>query len=140
MRRTSDRIRHAISFEAIALLVVTPLGAWGFRLPLHEVAIVTIVSATIATFWNYVYNIGFDHAMLRLRGDVRKAVRHRIIHAVLFELGLLAVLAPYIAWQLEVGLWQAVIMDAAFAGFYLIYAFVFNWVYDVVFPIPQTLT
>jgi uncharacterized membrane protein len=27
-------------------------------------------------------------------------------------------------------------MDAAFAGFYLIYAFCFNWAYDVIFPLP----
>ncbi len=29
-------------------------------------------------------------------------------------------------------------MDIAMATFYLIYAFVFNWVYDQVFPIPNT--
>ena len=28
-------------------------------------------------------------------------------------------------------------MDLGFAGFYLVYAFVFNWAYDVVFPIPE---
>ena len=27
-------------------------------------------------------------------------------------------------------------MDVAFALFYLIYAFIFNWIYDLVFPIP----
>ena len=26
-------------------------------------------------------------------------------------------------------------MDVAFAGFFLVYAFVFNWAYDVVFPV-----
>ncbi|MEJ6479011.1 MAG: putative membrane protein [Paracoccaceae bacterium] len=137
MRTTRDRIRHVISFEVVGLILVTPLGAWGFGMPLHEIAVVTLVSATIATLWNYVYNVWFDRAMLRLRGDVRKTIVHRVLHAVLFELGLLTVLAPYIAWQLGVGLWQAVIMDVSFSAFYLVYTFAFNWIYDVVFPVPD---
>jgi uncharacterized membrane protein len=137
MRTTRDRIRHAISFEVIGLILVTPLGAWGFGMPLHAIAVVTLVSATIATLWNYVYNIWFDRAMLRLRGDVRKTIVHRLLYAVLFELGLLTVLAPYIAWRLGVGLWQAVIMGVSFSVFYLIYTFAFNWIYDVVFPVPD---
>ena len=27
-------------------------------------------------------------------------------------------------------------MDIAISGFFLVYAFVFNWAYDVVFPMP----
>lgn len=28
-------------------------------------------------------------------------------------------------------------MDVSFALFYLVYAFVFNWAYDWIFPIPH---
>ncbi|MFD2737976.1 PACE efflux transporter [Sulfitobacter aestuarii] len=138
MRTTRDRIRHALSFEILALLIVTPLGAWLFHLPLHEMGVVTIVSATIATLWNYLYNILFDHAMLRLRGDLRKTVGIRILHAVTFEAGLLLVLMPFIAWYLGISLIEAFLIDVGFALFYLIYAFCFNWLYDVIFPIPQS--
>lgn len=136
MRNTADRIRHAISFEIIALIFVTPLGAWGFEQPIHEIGVVAVVSATIAMAWNYVYNIGFDHAMLRQRGDTRKTLSIRLIHAVLFELGLLTVLAPFIAWYLGVSLLTALVIDVSFSAFYLVYAFVFNWAYDVIFPVP----
>lgn len=86
--------------------------------------------------WNYAYNLGFDHALLRLRKSVRKTIPMRILHAALFEAGLLLLLVPFIAGYLNVSIWQALIMDVALAGFYLFYAFVFNWGYDVIFPIP----
>lgn len=62
----------------------------------------------------------------------------RVIHAVIFELGILIVLMPFIAWYLNVSLLQAFTMDISFAAFYMVYAFVFNWGYDQVFPIAQT--
>lgn len=137
MRTTSDRIRHAVSFEILALAIVVPLGAFVFSLTLADIGVVSVGSATIAMLWNYVYNIGFDHAMQRIAGGTLKSVPVRVLHAVLFEAGLLLVLAPFIAWYLGVGLWHAVVMDIAFALFYVVYAFVFNWGYDRAFPIPE---
>jgi len=138
MRDTKDRIRHALSFEIIALMLVTPLGAWAFDLPFNHIGIVALASATIATGWNYLYNLMFDHAMLRIAGHVRKTIALRILHALLFEGGLLLILLPFIAWYLSVSLIEAFLMDVAFAAFYLVYAFVYNWLYDLVFPVPET--
>lgn len=136
MRDTKDRIRHALSFEIIALLLVIPLGAWGFDLPLDHVGVVAVVSATIATGWNYLYNLMFDHALLRIAGHVRKTIALRILHALLFEGGLLVILLPFIAWYLGVSLIDAFLMDVSFTAFYLVYTFAFNWLYDLVFPVP----
>jgi len=136
MRKTSDRIRHAISFEIIGLALITPLGAFVFNQPMHAIGILGIVAATIATVWNFVYNIGFDHAMLRLRGSVQKSLPIRVLHAFLFEFGLLAALLPIVAWYLHLSLWEAFLMDISFALFYLVYAFLFNLAYDRVFPVP----
>lgn len=136
MRTTKDRLRHALSFEIIALFIVIPLGAWIFSRPLGDIGIVSVVSATIATGWNYLYNLMFDHALLRMTGQVKKSVSLRVFHAVLFEVGLLLVLLPFIAWYLQVSVLEAFLMDISFAAFYLVYAFIFNWLYDVVFPVP----
>ncbi|WP_311950986.1 PACE efflux transporter [Halomonas piscis] len=136
MRTVKDRIRHAISFEIVGLLLVIPLGTWLFDKPMNDIGVVAVVGATIATCWNYLYNLGFDHAMKRLRGDVRKTVPIRVFHAVLFEIGLLAALLPFIAWYLDMTVWHAFQMDISFSLFYVVYAFVFNWVYDVIFPVP----
>lgn len=137
MRTTGDRIRHAISFEIIGLVLITPLGAWAFGMSMHDIGVVGVAGATIATLWNYIYNLGFDHAMKRVRGSTRKTAPIRVAHAVLFEGGLLVVLMPLFAWYLGIGLWQAFLMDVSFAVFYMVYAFVFNWAYDRLFPLPE---
>ena len=138
MRTNRDRIRHALWFEVIGLILITPLGALAFSMPLHDIGIISAGSATIAMLWNYGFNYGFDRVMLRLSGSTSKTIMIRVLHAILFELGLLVMLMPLIAWYLGVSLWQALIMDVSFALFYMGYAFVFNLAYDHLFPIPET--
>ncbi|MCK0138987.1 PACE efflux transporter [Aliiroseovarius sp. F47248L] len=137
MRTNRDRIRHAISFEIIGILLAIPLGSLGFGMHAGDIGVVTIAAATIATVWNYFYNILFDRAMLRIKGKVIKNMFERVVHSVLFELGLLIATLPLIALYLGVSLWQALLMDLAFVLFYLVYAFIFNFVYDLVFPVSD---
>jgi uncharacterized membrane protein len=137
MRTTRDRIRHALSFEIIGLVLVTPLGAWAFSMPMHDIGVVGFGGATIATAWNYIYNLGFDRIMQRTRGTTAKTTPIRVLHTVLFEAGLLIILMPLVALYLGISLWQAFVLDVAFAVFYMVYAFVFNWTYDRVFPLPE---
>ena len=138
MRTRKDRIRHALLFELIALAIITPFGGSVFEVSTLDFGVVAVVSTTTAMLWNYVFNLGFDHAMLRYRGTVRKSVAIRVLHAVAVEFGLLVLLVPFIAWYLAVPLWTAFVMDVTIAGFYLVYAFAFNWLYDTVFPLPET--
>lgn len=137
MRSVSDRIRHTISFEILGLLLVTPLGAWVFGLPMFEMGVVGGGSAAVAALWNYFYNWGFDHVLQGLKGSTRKDTLARVLHAVLFEVGLMALLMPLVAWYLQIDLWSAFVMDAALAGFYMGYAYVFNLAYDRLFPLPE---
>ncbi|MEO9297483.1 PACE efflux transporter [Devosia alba] len=136
MRTARDRIRHTILFEIFGLLLVTPLGALAFAMPLQDIGVIGIGGATLAMLWNYIYNYGFDRLMQRWRGTTLKTLPLRVLHAILFELGLLLALLPLIAWYLGITLWQALVMDIAFALFYMVYAFVFNLAYDRVYPIP----
>ena len=140
MRNTADRIRHAISFEIIGIALATPLAAFAFHLPGGDSAVIVVIGATIAMVWNYVYNLGFDHAMVRLRGGTEKTTPIRLLHALLFELGLLLFMLPAIALYLQISVWEALVMDIALALFYMGYAFVFNWAYDRVFPLPEWKT
>ncbi|MEQ8374823.1 MAG: PACE efflux transporter [Roseibium aggregatum] len=137
MRSPLDRLRQALSFEIIALVLAVPLGTVAFGVPMHDVGVVGVVSATIATLWNVVYNFVFDVTYKRLTGETLKTLIVRIIHSIFFEIGLLIVLMPFIAWYLGVSLWQALVMDLFFVAFYLVYAFAFNWVYDKLFPLPE---
>ena len=46
----------------------------------------------------------------------------------------MVIFLPIIAWWMGIGLLEALIVDVAFVVFYLIYAFVFTWCYDTIFP------
>lgn len=136
MRSFPDRVRHTVLFEVLGLALVIPGGAMLFNLPATHMGVIGVGSATVATLWNFVYNLGFDHAMLRLVGHTRKSLALRVLHALLFEGGLLVLLLPPMAWYLGMGLWQTFVMDLAIVVFYVVYAFLFNLAYDRVFPIP----
>ena len=60
------------------------------------------------------------------------------MHAICFELGLLAVFLPLTAWYLDISLWQALLLDLGFMLFYLLYGYFYHWAYDVLFPAPAS--
>ncbi len=134
MRRTADRIRQAVSFEVIGLVIVTPLFAWMFDHPMGDMGLLALIGATAATIWNYIFNLCFDHVLHWRRGDSRKTMPLRVVHAVLFEVTLLIILLPLFAWWLDVSLAVALVMEFSFAAFYVVYAFAFTWAYDTLFP------
>ena len=136
MRTVKDRIRHTLGFEIIGLIIFVPLASWLFGFDIQSIGLIAVAASVIATLWNYFYNLLFDHSMLKLRGNVHKTVPLRMLHAFLFEGGLLLLFLPIIAWHLGISLWQAFLMDITMATFYLVHAFVYNWIYDNVFPIP----
>jgi len=140
MRSLPDRIRHAILFEIIGLALVTPLGALAFGQPMLDIGVLGAIIAVVATLWNLAYNYLFDLMLKHARGNTARGAAMRVFHAVLFEVGLLAVLMPLIAAYLGISLWQALMMDISFALFYMAYAFVFNWTYDRLFPLAEWQT
>ncbi|MBB1490416.1 MULTISPECIES: PACE efflux transporter [unclassified Paracoccus (in: a-proteobacteria)] len=137
MRTTADRIRHAILFEVIGLIFLIGGGALLTGFDVQALGVIGVVSSLVATAWVFVYNWMFDRAMLRLRGSVVKTHPIRALHALLFELGLLVILLPFIAWMLGGTLWQAFLFDIGIVIFYLIYGYAFNWAYDRIFPLPE---
>jgi len=91
-------------FEAVALAIFIPGSTALFDQPLESMGVIGIASATIATLWNFVYNVGFDRAMLSLRGTLHKTLAIRVAHTFLFEAGLVLMLIPMIAWYLGLSL------------------------------------
>ena len=138
MRSTKDRIRHALGFEIIGLLIFTPLATLVFGYELHSMGVIAIGASITATLWNYLYNILFDRALLKVRGSVQKTLPIRVLHALLFEGGLLILFMPFIAWYLGITLWQAFLMDIAMTVFYVVYGFFYNLAYDKIYPVATS--
>ena len=103
---------------------------------LQSTALAAATSA-VAVLWNAVFNHLFERWEAR-RGRSGRSLGVRMAHALGFEGGLALLLVPLIAWWLDVGLWQALVMDLALLLFFLVYTFVFNWAFDAVFGLPAS--
>jgi len=134
MRTVKDRIRQALSFEIIGLLIFVPLASFAFGFDAGKTGVLGAIGATIATIWNYLFNLAFDHSLKRLTGTTRKSLKARVLHAIAFELTLMLVFLPVIAWWMAISLLEALLVDLGFVVFYLLYTFVFTWCYDTLFP------
>lgn len=137
MRSVADRIRHAVCFEVIGVLIVGPLASWLFDAEMIRVGALAVALSLVATSWNYVYNVWFDHAMRRLRGRVRKTLSERVLHAFIFEFGMLLLTLPPVMWWLDRGVIQALNMSLSLMVFYLFYTYIYNLAYDWMFPVPE---
>ncbi|MFT8896056.1 MAG: PACE efflux transporter [Acetobacter sp.] len=134
MRSGADRLRHTVLFECLALAIVIPCGSMLFGVQASDMGVIGVGSAVTAALWNYGYNLFFDRTMVRLTGSTRKSIPVRLLHTLLFEIGLQLVLLPAIALYLGISLMQAFSLNMAIALFYLAYAFLFNIAYDSIFP------
>lgn len=126
----TERIFQAIGFELLAILICTPLLAWIMDKPLLDMGVVTLLIAALALAWNVVFNRFFDRALMRM--NVEHTAWVRVIHALLFEGGLIVMGVPLIAWWLSVSVWQAFLLDIGVLLFFLPYTYVYHWGYDVV--------
>ena len=126
----TERICQAIGFELLAILICTPLLAWIMDKPMLDMGAVTMALAALALAWNVVFNGLFDRVLQRW--SIAHNAWTRVVHALLFEGGLVAVGVPLIAWWLNVSLLQAFVMDIGVLLFFLPYTYVYHWSYDVV--------
>lgn len=134
MRSTQERIKHAITFEIIGLfLLIVGMGQFGYNMA--HIGLLGFFFSLLATFWNYFFNIGFDHFMIKTYKTLQKTFWLRITHSLLFEAGLLVISLPVIAWSFNISLWEAFIMDISLVVFYVIYAYLFNLAYDKIYPV-----
>lgn len=136
MRTGADRLRHTLGFEVLGMMISVPLFSLLTGQPVDHLGPLAIGLSLLATGWNYLYNLLVDHWMLRQLGRLEKRLIERVLHALLFELGLLLVVLPLTALWLGISLWQALWLDIGFSLFFVLYAFGYNLAYDRLFPLP----
>ena len=129
-RSVKERFFHAVVFEVLAVAICAPLGAWLLDYSLAHMGLLTLMISLIAMAWNMVFNSIFDDAQRRL-GFTRNLAA-RAVHSVLFEIGLILAVVPLAAWWLDIGLWEAFVLDIGIVLFFLPYTFAFNLTYDQV--------
>jgi uncharacterized membrane protein len=127
-KSVKERFFHALGFEVLALAICAPLGAWLLGYSLAHMGALTLMISLIAMVWNMAFNALFDRAQRRM--GFERTLAARVIHAMLFELGLVLTVVPLAAWWLGIGLWEAFLLDIVIVLFFLPYTFAFNWTYD----------
>ena len=137
MRTGADRLRHTLGFEGLGLMISIPLFSLLTGQPVDHLGPLAIGLSLLATGWNYLYNLMVDHWMVRQLGRLEKRLFERVLHALLFELGLLLVALPLTALWLGISLWQALWLDIGFSLFFVLYAFGYNLADDHLFPPPR---
>ncbi|KFK92832.1 MULTISPECIES: multidrug/biocide efflux PACE transporter [unclassified Serratia (in: enterobacteria)] len=123
-----ERIVHAVSFEAIAIAICAPIGAWLLDRSLLQMGSLTIMLSTVAMLWNMAYNIVFDR--LWPTGRVKRNLKVRVFHALGFEGGFIVIGLPLVALVMNMSLAQAFMLEIGFFLFFLPYTLCYNWVYD----------
>ena len=131
------RVVYVTLYEGIAIVVAgAGLAAMSGQGLAHSGAL-AVMTSVVAVAWNVVFNHAFE--WWESRQSVRgRSVKRRIAHAIGFEGGLALLLVPLIAWWLDIGLWDALVMDLALLLFFLVYTFAFNWAFDKVFGLPRS--
>lgn len=128
VRTTTERVLHAVIFEVVAnVLVFIILIIWSSAAPAQS-ALLTVASSTLAMGWNYLFNLMFDS--VQRRTGFKKDWKIRCLHAVIFEAGLLLVLIPFAAWWLDITLLAALKLECGLVLFFLVYAYLFNLIWD----------
>ncbi|MGO1121061.1 PACE efflux transporter [Rhodovibrionaceae bacterium A322] len=124
-----ERVLHMVLFEGVALLLFVPLAMFATG---EGAALMTGLSVTlslIAMVWNFVYNWGFDAVFGYDR--LSRTLMMRLAHGLLFEVGMICTSLPLLMYVLKEDFWTVLALDVGAIVFFLIYAVIFNWVYDV---------
>ncbi len=131
------RVLQAALYESIAIAVVTPTLALVFSHPPGSAFALSAVMSSIALAWNYIFNSLFERWEARQTVKGRSPAR-RFAHGIGFEGGLAIILAPVMAYWLDITLWAALVADFGLLLFFFVYTVGFTWAFDRIFGLPQS--
>lgn len=135
MRPALRKVIYAVSFETLGVAVASAGLLAMSDASVGQSVSLSVVTATVALCWSYIYNSLFEawEARQTVRG---RSFARRSAHALIFEGGLVLILVPVMAWWLRVGLLEALIYEAGLIVLFIAYTYVFTWGFDRVFGLP----
>ena len=135
-----ERILHAVLFEFGALLVSSIVVKLVSHNADNQTAFtVAIVLACMAICLNFLFNFMFDKIFTGKRQE--RGWAFRLFHTTAFEAFLLLFTVPMVAYIVNLTWLQAFVADMAMTFAVMVYAFVFNWIYDhtrLKFVVPES--
>lgn len=129
-RSAKERLFHACLFELLGVVFATPLAMWLTGKSMLSMASLSAIISGVAMAWNMIFNWFFDR--LQLRYGFHRNVWIRMLHSCCFEIGLIIMVVPLVAWWVDTTLWHALVVDIGLVLFFLPYSFFYNLCYDLV--------
>ena len=131
------KIVYAISFEALGTLLASVALLLMSEASAGSSFMLSVLTATIALSWSFVFNTGFEawEARQPVKG---RSLRRRTAHALLFEGGLVLICIPVMAWWLQVGYLEALVYEAGLIALFIFYTYAFTWGFDRIFGLPES--
>lgn len=127
---SKKRIIHALSYEVILLVIIALALSFIFEVPMEVTGVLGIAMAVTSVFWNMVFNYYFEK--YEQRKKLKRTVGVRILHAIGFEGGLMLATIPMVAYAMNLGILEAILLDLSLTLCILVYTFIFQWCYDTV--------
>lgn len=141
MKTTFQRIINITGYQIGSLGAIIPVVSLITGHGFSTLGLLTVFITTFCTCWNYLFSYWFD-LHLDAKGRVHeRTVKDRMFHALGLEVGIIWFTTPVIAWWLDIGLVEAIVMDLGLIIAYLVYTFVYNWMFDkYVMPVLSVKT
>lgn len=137
MQGIKRRVVYLTLFEGLGILITGTSFATVASSGADRAGAAAVLTSLVAVAWNAVYNWLFERWEVRQTKRGRSPLR-RVMHAVGFEGGLVIFLVPMIALTLRVPLVEAFVMDIGLTVFFLVYAYIFNLIFDAIFGLPAS--
>nr|WP_298251149.1 PACE efflux transporter [uncultured Halomonas sp.] len=135
MQGIKRRVTYVVFYELITLLIISTAFSFFSGKDAGHSTTLGVVTVMLAIVWNTVYNTLFEMWEKTRQARGRSLVR-RIIHAIGFEVGFVAITLPLFAWWLEMTLLDAFMLDAGLTLFFMFFTFFYNWAFDKIFGLP----
>ncbi|WP_336938478.1 PACE efflux transporter [Acinetobacter modestus] len=138
MQGTKRRVTYVFFYEVFSFFICAMVLAVLSDTSISHTGPLSILIAMIAVTINYFYNHVFE-MWEKKQISKKRTVMRRVVHAIGFQIVLVMILIPLIAWWMQISLIKAFLLDFSLMVLIPCYTFVYNYLFDHIFGLPSHL-
>ncbi|ENW98376.1 MAG: PACE efflux transporter [Acinetobacter sp.] len=138
MQGTKRRVTYVFFYEVFSFFICAMVLAVLSDTSISHTGPLSILIAVIAVTINYFYNHVFE-MWEKKQISKKRTVMRRVVHAIGFQIVLVMILIPLIAWWMQISLIKAFLLDFSLMVLIPCYTFVYNYLFDHIFGLPSHL-
>lgn len=138
MQGTKRRVTYVFFYEVLSFFICAMVLAVLSGTTISHTGPLSILIAVIAVTVNFFYNYVFE-MWEKKQTSKKRTVLRRVAHAIGFQIVLVTILIPLIAWWMQISLVKAFLLDFSLMVLIPCYTFVYNYFFDHIFGLPSHL-